>query len=62
MAVLWLGTEDRMEAEVVPRYGIDIRFIDMKGVRGNGVMRLLKAPFMVLKLFSSAQNYQTGKT
>jgi UDP-N-acetylglucosamine--N-acetylmuramyl-(pentapeptide) pyrophosphoryl-undecaprenol N-acetylglucosamine transferase len=53
--VVWLGTEDRMEAEVVPRYGIDIRFIDMKGVRGNGMVRLIKAPFMVLKAIFQAR-------
>jgi len=53
--VVWLGTSDRMEAEVVPKHGLDIRFIDVKGVRGNGLKRLVKAPFMVLKAILQAR-------
>ncbi|WP_440054217.1 undecaprenyldiphospho-muramoylpentapeptide beta-N-acetylglucosaminyltransferase [Pseudoalteromonas sp. T1lg65] len=52
--VSWVGTADRMEAEVVPRHGIEIDFINVKGVRGNGITRLLKAPFMVLSAIVSA--------
>ena len=47
--VLWLGTRERMEAELVPRHGLPIRFIDIQGVRGNGLWRLLKAPFQLLR-------------
>ncbi|WP_017217164.1 undecaprenyldiphospho-muramoylpentapeptide beta-N-acetylglucosaminyltransferase [Pseudoalteromonas sp. NJ631] len=53
--VSWVGTADRMEADVVPRYGFEIDFIAMKGVRGNGVKRLLTAPFMVLKAVLAAK-------
>ena len=53
--VVWLGTADRMEADVVPRHGIDIRYIEVKGVRGNGLLRLLKAPFMVIKAILQAR-------
>ena len=53
--VVWLGTADRMEADVVPRHNIAIRYIDVKGVRGNGLMRLLKAPFMVIKAIWQAR-------
>lgn len=53
--VVWLGTSDRMEADVVPRHNIAIRYIDVKGVRGNGLMRLLKAPFMVIKAIWQAR-------
>lgn len=53
--IVWLGTSDRMEADVVPRHNIAIRYIDVKGVRGNGVMRLLKAPFMVIKAIWQAR-------
>ncbi|ASD68166.1 undecaprenyldiphospho-muramoylpentapeptide beta-N-acetylglucosaminyltransferase [Pseudoalteromonas piscicida] len=53
--VSWVGTADRMEADVVPRYGFEIDFIAMKGVRGNGVKRLLSAPFMVLKAVLAAK-------
>ena len=40
----WLGTADRMEAELVPAHGYPISFIDIQGVRGNGIKRLLVAP------------------
>ncbi len=53
--VSWLGTRDRMEAEVVPAHGIDIDFIEVRGVRGNGLKRLIKAPLMILKAFFQAR-------
>ena len=37
--VHWLGTADRMEAELVPAHGYPISFIDIQGVRGNGIKR-----------------------
>lgn len=52
---VWLGTNDRMEAKVVPEHNIAIRYIDVKGVRGNGLLRKLKAPFMVLKAVLQAR-------
>lgn len=45
----WLGTKDRMEARIVPEHGFDIHFIHIAGVRGNGLVRLIKAPFMIIK-------------
>lgn len=53
--VSWIGTPDRMEASVVPKHNIDINFIDVKGVRGNGIKRLIKAPFMVLNAILQAR-------
>jgi UDP-N-acetylglucosamine--N-acetylmuramyl-(pentapeptide) pyrophosphoryl-undecaprenol N-acetylglucosamine transferase len=47
--VSWLGTADRMEAELVPEYGYEIDFIDIAGVRGNGLKRLLMAPLRIIK-------------
>ena len=47
--VHWLGTADRMEAQLVPAHGYPIHFIDIQGVRGNGVKRLLAAPFRIIK-------------
>ncbi|SHH98632.1 undecaprenyldiphospho-muramoylpentapeptide beta-N-acetylglucosaminyltransferase [Ferrimonas marina] len=52
--VLWLGTEERMEARLVPQHGFAIRFIDIKGVRGNGLVRKLKAPLQILKAIGQA--------
>lgn len=45
----WLGTAARMEAQIVPKNGFQISFIDVVGVRGNGLMRKLKAPFQIIK-------------
>ena len=46
--VRWLGTADRMEAELVPKHGIEIDFIKVKGLRGQGLTKLMKAPFQIL--------------
>jgi UDP-N-acetylglucosamine--N-acetylmuramyl-(pentapeptide) pyrophosphoryl-undecaprenol N-acetylglucosamine transferase len=53
--VSWIGTPDRMEAEVVPKHNIDIDFIHMQGVRGNGIKRLLGTPAAVLKAVFAAR-------
>jgi UDP-N-acetylglucosamine--N-acetylmuramyl-(pentapeptide) pyrophosphoryl-undecaprenol N-acetylglucosamine transferase len=47
--VCWLGTSERMEARLVPEHGYKIRFIDVAGVRGNGLVRLLMAPWMIIR-------------
>ncbi len=53
--ILWLGTAERMEAKVVPQHGFNIEFIDIKGVRGNGLLRMLAAPFKVLRSIVQAR-------
>lgn len=45
--VLWLGTHDGLEAQVVPAAGLPMAWIKVRGLRGKGVMRLLSAPFML---------------
>lgn len=35
--VRWLGTADHMEADLVPKHGIKIDFIHIKGLRGNSM-------------------------
>ncbi|MGK4474560.1 undecaprenyldiphospho-muramoylpentapeptide beta-N-acetylglucosaminyltransferase [Aeromonas molluscorum] len=51
----WLGTADRMEAELVPAHGYPISFIDIQGVRGNGIKRLLAAPYRIVKSILQAR-------
>ena len=46
--VAWLGTQKGIEAEVVPKAGIDISFINVAGLRGKGVLGWLTAPFKLL--------------
>ncbi|WP_299795238.1 undecaprenyldiphospho-muramoylpentapeptide beta-N-acetylglucosaminyltransferase [uncultured Shewanella sp.] len=53
--VRWLGTAERMEARLVPQHGFDIDFIDIKGVRGNGLLRKLAAPFKVIRSIIQAR-------
>jgi len=53
--VSWLGTKDRMEAQLVPEHGYEIDFIDIAGVRGNGVKRLIGAPFQIIKSILQAR-------
>ena len=45
----WLGTRERMEAQIVPKAGYPISFIDVVGVRKNGILTLLMAPFKIIK-------------
>jgi len=45
----WLGTAGRMEAQIVPQAGYPISFIDVVGVRKNGLVTLLLAPFKIIK-------------
>ncbi|MEP0356021.1 undecaprenyldiphospho-muramoylpentapeptide beta-N-acetylglucosaminyltransferase [Paraglaciecola sp.] len=45
----WLGTSTRIEANLVPKAGFPISFIDVVGVRKNGLFRLLMAPFKIIK-------------
>lgn len=53
--VRWLGTADRMEADLVPRHGIDIEFIRISGLRGKGVKALITAPWRILSAVRQAR-------
>lgn len=55
--IRWLGTADRMEADLVPQHGIEIDFIRVKGLRGQGILRLLKAPFQIVNAVIQARRY-----
>jgi UDP-N-acetylglucosamine--N-acetylmuramyl-(pentapeptide) pyrophosphoryl-undecaprenol N-acetylglucosamine transferase len=55
--IRWLGTEDRMEADLVPKHGIEIDFIKVKGLRGQGISRLVKAPFQILNAIKQARSH-----
>jgi len=50
----WLGTSGRMEAQIVPQAGYPISFIDVVGVRKNGLLTLLLAPFKIFKAIIQA--------
>ena len=47
--ISWLGTRRGIENDLVPNQGIRIYYLSVEGLRGRGVLPLLKAPFMLLK-------------
>ncbi len=47
--VTWLGTRRGLEARLVPAAGIELHFLSVEGVRGRGMVGLLKAPFLILR-------------
>ncbi|MGD8164638.1 undecaprenyldiphospho-muramoylpentapeptide beta-N-acetylglucosaminyltransferase [Pantoea sp. FN0307] len=53
--VRWLGTADRMEAELVPKHGIEIDFIRISGLRGKGLKAMLAAPVRIFNAWRQAR-------
>jgi len=48
ISVCWLGTRRGLEARVVPAANIDIKYININGIRGKGLFSLLIAPFKII--------------
>lgn len=53
--VRWLGTADRMEAELVPKHGIEIDFIRISGLRGKGLRAMVAAPWRIFNAVRQAR-------
>ncbi|MDF7646966.1 MULTISPECIES: undecaprenyldiphospho-muramoylpentapeptide beta-N-acetylglucosaminyltransferase [Pantoea] len=53
--VRWLGTADRMEADLVPKHGIEIEFIRISGLRGKGIKALLLSPVRIFNAWRQAR-------
>jgi UDP-N-acetylglucosamine--N-acetylmuramyl-(pentapeptide) pyrophosphoryl-undecaprenol N-acetylglucosamine transferase len=47
--VVWLGAPKSMEAELVPKHGYPVAWVNFTGVRGKGLLRLLTLPFTLLR-------------
>lgn len=61
--VRWLGTADRMEADLVPKHGIEIDFIRISGLRGKGIKALIAAPLRIFNAWASgAGDYESVQT
>ncbi|HXH03913.1 MAG TPA: undecaprenyldiphospho-muramoylpentapeptide beta-N-acetylglucosaminyltransferase [Candidatus Competibacteraceae bacterium] len=45
--VVWLGTPQGLEAQLVPPSGIPIEWIRVRGLRGSALSQRIKAPFML---------------
>jgi len=58
----WLGTVDRMEADIVPKHGYEISFINISGLRHKNLLAWLKLPFKLLRsLFQACSVINTIK-
>lgn len=53
--VSWLGSRNSFESRIVPEHGFDIQLIDIKGLRGKGLMRWLLAPFKLTSALLQAR-------
>lgn len=49
--VVWLGNPGGMEATLVPRHGIPMRWVRFGGLRGKGLVTQLMLPFNLLRAF-----------
>lgn len=52
--VVWMGTPDSFEARTVPRHGIELRLVRVKGLRGKGALSWLGAPLRLLRALRDA--------
>ena len=54
VSVVWLGTQQGIESELVPANGFDINYIDIEGLRGTRILKWLKAPYTLIKAIFQA--------
>lgn len=54
--VSWLGTQRGIESRLVPAAKLPIHYLFIEGVRGKGLLGLLKAPFLVTYAVLQAMN------
>ena len=52
--ISWLGTRRGIESEFVPAHDIPITYLDIEGIRGRGVMALVRAPYLLLRSIRQA--------
>lgn len=52
--IVWLGAPNSMEAELVPKHGYPVAWVNFSGLRGKGVVRMLLLPLMLLRAFAQS--------
>jgi len=52
--IQWMGTKKGIEAKLVPTSGYPLNFISVQGLRGNGLLGWLLAPFKLIKAIIEA--------
>ena len=48
VCIAWLGTRKGIESELIPQEGIELHYLNVEGLRGRGLLALLRAPFKLL--------------
>ncbi len=56
VTIHWLGTPNGMENDLVAKHGYQMHKIDMQGLRGKGLVRAIKLPFMLFKAVMASKN------
>lgn len=59
--VSWLGTTDRMEAELVPKYGFTFIGMRQQALRGGGKLSLLAAPWRLWRSIRQAKKVMANQ-
>ena len=54
-SVIWLGARNGLEAQIVPHEGFPFEAMQVSALRGKGLMRKLRAPFMLLRALREAR-------
>ena len=52
--IFWFGTRAGLEARVVPLHHIEMVWVSMSGLRGNGILRWALLPYSLLRAFWQA--------
>ena len=60
--VIWFGTRAGLEASMVPAHGIEMRWIDVAGLRGKNLMQTMLGPLKLARaIWQSVQQIQAIK-
>jgi len=52
--IVWMGAPDSFEARVVPQHDIPMELIQVQGLRGKGIRKLLNAPSLLTRAVAQA--------
>lgn len=55
--IYWLGAKGGMEERIVRQYGIRLKLLTVKPMRGKGIMRKLTTPFSLFKTMWQARRF-----
>ncbi len=47
--IVWMGTRQGIEYDLVPKAGFELKLLKVKGVRGSGLVRKLVAPWLLIR-------------